>query len=614
MKRKEKVTAILLAGLMLVLSGCGNTAAGTGDATESAGTGGAETAENTQNSIASEDSFSIYQVGNDKLVFVMQGPSCEKTIAADEYQQADYAFDVSLGDTASVRMHSYGTNISTGLGTENQDYFPKSDQDRPFQSKTLYIGEVEESGIVNAVTLSGEYLARCVPNNGEWDPEANYDIAAGNLVSVIHQVSEEEYADVVRGLRIASAPTKPAQADWGGIYLTEDGYEEDAPQGYVSIEVSDNGWLCIDLVLDDEETEYFIEETSYDNAEYDYGAYVNAQADFGEEYDTHGNFSFTEEMGEKRLSYYCMTYDGRPDVNLYFTAFGEGFHVAPADFADEDPYGYISQKHPEDGTYFSPTTEDYVITCRSAGRAWTDEAGNDKSITYYVEELTSFDALGSGLGVQSKYVFQSEEDAAQYAELEYRDFVAANEVLYESESSGRNKMSMFMDNYSTGGYLDKHYRVFAQSSSDEFAPYVYYNKPVTEEEYSFSLDDLLMWKKIPNGSHYCTDTQDASLYTTLDSRSGQVNLSASSYNDLASGSMSTIHFHGTSAEEAGTDFYKNIVYVNEYTFSETTCELTQYQFEVADLENHGITWENYQSKTPSAVIHHTFDLTRVREN
>lgn len=623
MKRFKKNIVILLALLAaLLLSACGGKSgetntADTNNTPQSTQSGDNGSAAPVSVAAKGKASVTVYKVGSDKLAFLVTGDCCEGVAPRGEYEDGSDTLWLAVGDDweTQASLYTFYGHIGYRKGEEWVDY---SSEYRTgiIAAKNLYFVEIDNPGLCAEVPFDGDYQLRCMPNGGE--NNENMTVASGKAADIVKTVSEEEFAAIRTGVYMQVEPQSKAQADWAGRYLTDQWSDT---QGYLEVEVSELGMLHFHVITGDMEKDFFGEEHDYDKASYDYGDYVSAQVDISAQSESTSFHLSQESDGRTTISFNHSDYNSSKHINADFARIDALWRQAPEDYEDIDRYGQISAVEPGDAQYFSPATDDYCI--RYQNRYSYTANGTEYPCTY--QELFAFDENGFVVDRKLKCVFASEDAASAVLRQLTSDgmtgYAASGKALYYAfeitpgYSYYDNKLSEA--NYHNW-YVGCHYAYDRYETDSEYFSYTYLSKPITEQEFSATVEDMLFWQSIPSGEHYCIDAQSASLRTYVEDAGVGVSV-YDDYNGMASDSGMQ-RFHGRSGEsitynntwDSATDSYRWQVIVKEYVFTETEAEVTEYRYNVENPVGSGVTLDNYKSKTADQTLTHRFDLTRVK--
>lgn len=466
------------------------------------------------------------------------------------------------------------------------------------------------SGPIN----SGSHNRDTSENNNN-DNDDNDDDNPGELPPLDLPAAPEGGGDDAPVTVTTTPGAKNFKAEWEGMWLSD---EYDNFNGYITVEPSASGDLSLTFVSGDKTVVVTGKEINYDSATYDYGSFETAQL----ENDKNWTITYSKEPDSTYISFDGSNPFSTDGEYLWttFYKFTGGFHTAPDNFNDTDSYGKLSRKDSSDSDYFFADTDDFILEYRKSDSMWN---GNE-SIDCESYLLTSYDENSNCIGWRkTKYVFEDETDAvacfnyqnANYGGDYYKYYRDGNLVYQWYKGSGYCKMNQVY-----GWYVDCHYCVM--SSNEDYLYYAYFSKPISSADYRLSLEDVLYYRSV-RGSHYCLDTKDASLevYIGKDSTSlyaycdGDDYYRGSGYNVVKVDGMTIYSISNDLYYKwISGDNYQQAVIFQVYEFGAEEATVTEYQFLVDDVENSGITLDNFMSKTPDKVISHRFDMTRIKMN
>ncbi len=618
-KRKISLLLVLMLCFTAFVTGCGNSPKildppdqdqevtdqdQSGDQNNS----GSETGDSgkTDAKVEGKNKISIYKVGDDKLVFIVEGDACEGVAPIDEYTDGKDSFFCWLdanGDSSQANLGTFWANVGHMKGDEWVSY--SNDYNTGIISKkNVYYAEVSQPGLCNEISFADTYEFWLRSQSGSDDKL----IGEGKTSDLVKSISEEELTEIRNNLYEIVEPSKAAEADWAGIYMTDSWSDV---QGMVEVSVTEKGLLHFHTTFGDTEEDYFLEEFMYDKASYDYGDYIEAQCQSQNPY---LSFHYSQSEGQ---SPYLSFHRDDPYLDVSMEKFAL-WHEAPADYDDSDRFGLISQKDPEDGTYFKPATDDYILRYQDPYGCWD---GSDTRPAVCIN-LYSFDVNGMQCDVKYKYIFENETDAkACYDYVTKNNSYSCNlagNVMYASYDDNWFEEKMRLLPYDW--YIDCHY--IYNYISDESKDYYYVSKPISKQEYSVSLEDVLFWRNVPEGNHYSFESKDVTMSMNVDKDS--VDLYVYDYRDYDNAMNSDtgyIRFHGRSAEsityresyDNATGGYRYFTYVKEFTFDESVCTVNEFRYPLDDPKDPKVTLDNYKTQTPSREMTYTFDMTRVTQ-
>ena len=404
-------------------------------------------------------------------------------------------------------------------------------------------------------------------------------------------------------------------AEWDGTWLSDE-YSDFT--GLLTVEPAGNGDVALTFTVGDKTNTITGKEINYDEANYDYGSFVYAEL----ENNSGATIRYSKEPDQTYISYDGKDPSGESDEYYWITfyRFEGSYHMAPSDFTDQDKYGKLSRKDDKDSDYFYADSEDFIVEYRKSDSMYN---GNESvSCESYI--LTSYDANQCCMGwKKTKYIFENEEDAKacfdyqnnNYGSDYYKYFRDGSIVYQWYRASGYTKFNQVY-----GWYLDCHYCVM--SSNEDYLYYAYFSKPISSSDFTLSMDDILYYRNV-RGNHYCLDTKDASLevYIGRDSTSlycycdGEDTYRGSGYNVVKVDGMKIYTVtNDLYYKWISSDNYQKAVIFQVYEFGPDEATVSEYQFLVDDVENSGLTLDNFMSKTADKTIIHRFDMTRLKNN
>ncbi len=617
-RRKAGIFGILL-GLTLLICACGKTE--TVSAPENAEGAQVSEASNTASSEENKETakgpspITVYLVGEDTVAVLVRNEHCKELKPSDEYTESEYRMSVRSEDwSLQIGLSSFYANLNIRMGED--DWFNTS---CPYETNVaednLYFAAFAGEGLCSKVKSEGELVLTGYLSSGDGSEEELERVSASEA---IRSVTMEEFA---ANLGDVYHP-EGAKGAWEGTYLT-DQYSDIS--GIMTVKELDNGILYLETAIGDQDMTFLAVEEEMEGStdEYFYtkAKIINGVDDTKEHYDIQywRNF-YSETDYSEGISLSMDDYQNGNYSHAEFTKFKE-WRKAPAEYKDEDTIGKIGTASTGDSQYFKPATDDYIIVSDYIGQWGTDSTPGE----HY--NLMSFDDRGIMVQQTEKFIFASDAEASAYLgertkyENDGLSFNAVGNVLYVDYDPvicylfTSTKSSCLEE----GGilsywYLDCHYVYGWQDENGEYTGQAYFSKPITANEYSMTLEDVLYWQGIKNGDHPCLESKDCTLYTEVDENYLRFSFYGSENEYRPIGNM---HFLGRSltgayvekAYDSDTGDYFFQLTVTEMTFGEKNAEITQYSYKLDDPYSDAITLDNYKTKTPDKQVSGSFDLT-----
>lgn len=617
---KFLLPVMMMGVMMLGFVGCGKDSgevnrSDLGGDVQNSVTATAETSESSTVQLpeanSKDNTVTIYKIGSDKLAVFITGPCCEGVAPRGDGQ--DGTDQMYLTSDTENNMQIYMSTYYAGVSRSDLNESISSEYGKVEATKNSYFVEVESQGICDIADFGNKITL--LAGNGDLK-----EVLSGSPSEFVKSISEDDYKKVKIEMSSKKVAATPAQASWDGMYMT-DSYGDF--NGYAEVETTPNGTVHFKAIIDGVAEEYYLEETMYDCAHYDYGDYILADCPLtgmgGSEsarWQYHSDAAYEDNIS---ITYTYDNYSTGEYKNASFYKMEGTWREAPKNYEDKDKYGLLSVKHSDDSKYFSPATDNYILRVVSPTEAWN----GSESLPCDEYRLVSFDETDHMIDNKIKYVFENEADAKAvydyYVSSGYEmEFHVSGNVFYKAY--GEDDLSYYRKDskldYSYAGsdwYKNVNYLYIYDDESNK--DYVYLSQPITDDVFSVDVEDMLYWNSMEYGEHACIDTPNASLSVNIDQYS--VSICLRDYGDdqdkcMYSGS-GVYRVNGRDIVTMDYDTYKSQIFIKEFKFDEEVCEVTEYTYDVADWKNFGVTFENYKSKTPVKTLTHRFDMERVME-
>lgn len=552
-------------------------------------------------------SLGIYRVGEDKMAFLISG------------DMSKIIYDAWI----SIVVEEFGNRCEVILGRDMVSFFGENvgslifGYDSITSQENYYIASVEDPGLCKRFPTEGDLVIMTDSGDGEMG-----ELLRTPAQSVIKDITEEECKKAIAEFTRNIAPEHKAQADWTGAYVT-DGYGDF--NGYIEADVMENGRVHFVLHLKDGTEEFYLEESSYSNELYDGYEYILASCpvdandpgvsrDFQYHYDAYyGDTSITYNIDDFSTNEY-----GDFCNASFYRVSGAGYHCAADDYVDEDRFGCLSEKYPYDSECFVPVTDNYSMEYSSPDYLYVD--GDD--LLCSTTQLLSYDVNNFVVGCSTRYVFETEEEAKKAYDY-YVDsqgisidppykYTVKGKVFYKEMTD--SCVQYYRDNYKSLSYgewyVGCHY--LYRYTDEDYKAYAYFSKPVSEEEFSVSVEDVVKWLELEEGYYPCKESEDARLMVSLDGNSQGFYMRDTSMNYMR-GDFGLIRVHGMTFDSMMYMTGAHEIYVKEITVGEEETTVTEYVFDNIDFDNVEITLDNYKTKTPARTKTYHFDMTKIIE-
>ncbi len=620
---KKLVLSILMCLTLLLCASCGNKNAGATGATNTTGsegaTGTATEETNTEKVKDVKGPLAIYKIGTDTIAVLLNDPECEKLMPVGEHEESPNRMSLHTEDwNFQIGLSSFYGNISYKVSEDNWENI-SSPYDKNHVTKDSYFICFSADGICDKLPDSGEIVLTKYNVNDSQEEEFYKEDAS----KIVQKIDIMQYADLVGKAYEAKKP----EGDWAGTYMS-DSYSES--QGFSEITVTDSGALYIKAKIDGEEREFIaieaVPEGATDDPKYLFrnGVILNGGNDreYVEFQYSKSYYGEGEEEYDEGISYNYSNYDDGTYKNSWMKRVEE-WHKASATYKDEDTVGKITKKDPEDDSYFKPTTDDYIIMAYYDGTYTSEQLSGEQYSLY------CFDEMGRTVYGVMKIVMQSEADAKK---------VYDDRTKYESDTkyklSGNVVYTLYPDMYYSSAILSK-FEAMLQSDAqsnwtygthwytgwvrdDDFVTgQTYISKPYTEEDFNFSIDDMIFWNSLqrnyyPNKANsentFSADIGKDYLYIsnngTLDG-----NTSAKPLGEIRIKGRTITGASASREYDYDTQSYSIWLNFTELNFTDTEANLTQYCFKVDNPFDTSVTVDNYKSKTADKTLTATYDLT-----
>lgn len=561
--------------------------------------------------------ITAYKVGTDKLHFVFEGELCNGLKPVNEYDEGRDQFTLVIGSDWNYQctFSTFYANFGYSDGGEWKNFDNGGWRQNVCAFDNLYTCTLIGEGICDILPESSEYSLYCVPRNNSEGMD-QYLVKTGKFSDLLQTTSEEELASMLLAEKLMYTPGNKAHEIWEGTYLSDTYSDVNA---YVYIDVTDTGLLFVQYFGDDMTREFILEESSYDEAVYDYGSYISASA------------ALSAEGGDNEyldMSIYCDS-DGNPSLSMRYSNYNTSMysyvnlykynqrHQATEGYEDIDEYGKMQEAFDDTSIYYMPESDDYLIEYYNTSKYniynesdWSVE----KSYPYETWNMYCFDANGIEKSRHLRYKFESADDAREvYDYMINKSSYSSDEVhcvdnliYYVSTGISDDKLHRL---YSCNWFYDCNYAKYNYMNDGQIF-YIWMSKPITEEErHAITLEEALFWRKIGNGEHYSRDEAGYYLYAWVYDDDCSISCSASDFEYAYS--SSSMRFNGASAISVGYSEWEERVIVTEYEFDKTDAVVTQYVYDWYDFSNIEITFDNYKSYTPVKTVTHTYDMTRL---
>ena len=563
--------------------------------------------------------LTIYKIGENSVVFVVEGSACAALIPEKDKYYGDKEFYLEI---ESMGVKSTLQTKGGWWQVEGGDYF-WANEEETCAGDNIYYARMNSEGIASKFNLNGDYIFVYKPaNSGTSEGDI---IKEGKAADLVKEMTEEEYNKLVVDTYMHVKAESPAQADWNGTYTLD--YSYDGSTGWVSAEVTEGGLIHFHVKYNDYERDFFAKEKDYDAVEYSYGRYVTAKVELIGKDRYNKDFEFKQEPDAADRMYVSYS-DYNVDPSVYFsenfTKFTE-WHVAPADYSDTDRDGFISALDLSTEP-FKPLNDNYTINYNRKDTVWL----SDGDITCATALLRSFDANDMVIQEVTAYIASTEDEARRIFQskqanaYDYYLVSMSGNIVYNAKVMDDyrydNKLGTIGSVASQTWYIGCHY-AYQQGYGDyEYSnSYVYINKPITSKEYNIDLEAGLYWKAKKNiGSAWRSmDMKDVTLYAYINDYSLDLSVSGTSgFNGMSFDSSRSVR--ADSLNMVGVSYYRNWVsgayeyYVifRTYEFGEEAAAVTDYFFKVDSFDNVDITFDNFPDKTADHVISQRFDMTR----
>ncbi len=563
----------------------------------------------------------IYHAGDDTIAVEMTGDSI--------YNNDDGYYFLEIDDTNGQMLG--GINLN-----RYYSYVGKALVERDGDHTTVSLQEIEGlGGNEGTSTIFGEHkmlITMSKPgawneipdfSNGVYELRRDADVLArGKISDILKTVTADEMNSKLVELQMTRVGQNPVKADWAGKYIS--GYN--SPAAYLEVEVSKTDVIHFHMVMKDKVYDWFADESYFDKSEYDGTQYYSASCYI---YDNNGNsvasvnYSGNDRYPD-RASIDMSCYFDTGSFTIYFSQFTGAWHSRPDDFKDKDIMGLMSDSIFDDDC-FNPATDDYLLQVWGGTSRSGLYAGSDLYDCYNQYSLISFDKNGYGIQYVEKYILKSDKEASEA----YHKIVDGTDFTYSSVTyvlNGRNvyivhdlknnynyaKIGRLDAVYGDDWYVNCHY-VIPGDNSEAYYTYLYLSKPITEAEYSMSLEQMLYWKAM-DWNMPCIDDPNYYLRAEVNELRTRFSVERENYTDEEPRMRGTednyLRFHGDTAEGIYVNFYEysneGTVLIHEYAFGAEEITVTEYQYNFTDPDSLDITLDNYKTKTADAVITHTF--------
>ncbi len=556
--------------------------------------------------------LTIYKLGENSVVFVVEGSACAAVIPKENSYYGDKEFYIEI---ESMGIKSTLQSSSAWWQSDSGDYFWGND-DETMATPNLYFTRMNAEGIASKFNLSGDYIF--VYKNANSGTAEGDVIKEGKAEDLVKTMTEEEYDKLVTDSYMKLTTDSPAQADWTGTYTLD--YSYDGSTGFVTAEITEGGLIHFHLKYNNYEKDIFAKEKDYDAVEYVYGKYVSAAVEVIGKNRYNKEFNFKQEPDSPaKLSVYYSDYEVEPSVSIYSESFTKLnlWHIAPDDYADEDTAGYISAldltKEP-----YKPINDNYTISYDCNDYVWD----NSDKIMAPTAVLRSFDANDMVIQEVTAYIAANEDDARRiyqqklsYAYDTYNVYMSGN-IVYSEKNVGDDRYESKMNTLSYW-YVGCRY-AYQPGFGDEYSGrYYYINRPFTSKEYDAPLEYCLYWKNKGSSTWRSMDYKDVNFYEYINNEYMETSIYGSTGVDgLTFESSRSFRVQGMNA--IGVTYYRNwknsayeyYVVFRTYEFTEEVTNTTDYFFKVDSFDNVEITFDNFLDKTPDLEISQRFDMTR----
>ncbi len=636
---KKLITALLCMTLLFTVVACGdsgNGGGGNGGGTGNSGDGGnsggfAEAVTSAVSNAVDEvkdamsgNSVEIYKVGNDVVAVSIKSPECQGLLPKSEYEESNDSITLHTmredGDNVSLDMHSYSAYVWCRMDN-GEDMHASAPYQTPAVTENSYFAIISYENIWNIMKLTGEL--RCAVYHSSTGQDVELVVADAN--TLIKEISYEELAEKAA---VAKGITKP-DCNWAGTYMAN----SEEVKGVMDVTVTEHGALVFDCKINDQEKTYIGYEVLPDGWEGDEPDYMYRHVKLfngeGDGWNVRYQFTLDNRYEDDDPESIWYEYDVWGEGSNQHESGGfekfRGWKVASDDYKDEDIIGKISKKDAGDDQYFTPDSDDYIIT------AEYDRTYENGTADYY--ELRSYNVNGLLLSSKYKYVFTSASDAQAYYDKQtsygstYSHYYLSGSVVYlntdwDSYYLYENKNTRYPYRWCLGGHYFYGYKHEDGTYSEQY----YLSKPITEKEYSFSMEDILFWQKIPSGTHRSLERKDATLDLSVskeymnigawgavnDDNQSFYNFGYTRFNGKTFTSCNAELYWDYSQGDGGHAAYH--LYFTEMTFDEQVATVTQYRFQVEDPYTDEITFDNFKTKTPELILKQTYDMTRAEES
>ena len=451
------------------------------------------------------------------------------------------------------------------------------------------------AGPVNNGKHDGEAQEKADDRGDEGRDENNND--------VIEAVPDQTQDDPSPGNR-----SKNYEADWDGTWLPSERY---SGVEKLVVEPSKDG-VAFHLYYDGNVKDYSGKE---EQVYYNDGSLTSATVISD---DVRFDYTIRRYDGSSLITFYGDLNGNGRSGSYYFYRFTGNWKEAPAGYDDSDHYGILDRKDPDDSQYFYPDTDDYIIEYEE------DSYISDvlKTYTNFPCELYtiySFDENGEARNNKRKVVFENSEDASKlYSVLSsglygnsYYDYAISENIVYVTQAYSWTKLDLIYRTMYTGvNYI---YTDIKGKNPFTGLPYIWYyylSKPVSTDLFNLSLDDIVYYNKV-YGKHYSTDNKDVWIDIKFDR--GRLAFDFNSP-DYKVSDMNMVKVDGLKIYTLTRSSSQNLVIFQVYEFGPEEAVITRYQYCVDDVENSGLTLDNFMSTTPDKTVTYTIDMTSKNDN
>ena len=571
-----------------------------------------------------DGSVNIYTVGEDILAVAVQSALCMNLLPKNENEASDIELHISSAYNESgysmfqLTMNTYYPYIYyyETAGGEGQHVSGFFDSDS-HAVEDGYFALIYEKGLVSKLKLEGPFTLFEF-KNGEGTEVASF--AASEVVKTL---SLEELID--KGAQILHKE-KPL-GNFEGTYLSDSYSTEHIANA--TVKVTEHNGVYFKGKVDGEDIEligFEDYEPEYQQSDYNYSRIRALNTPEGITYELAWYRYYQNEVEyDEGMSLNYDDYSGSETIyyGISLHPFKERW-VAPTDYEDKDRTGNLSVKDPQDNTYFSPESDDYVLLVRPTYNY------DESTVDFYT--LSSFNEIGFMIGEKYKFRCASEAEAKVFYDARIADpyddyeYHQAGNVVYSERTKSPGLASQSKKdtiNYTTS-YLYKNVSYLYGWYDDDAKRYsteMFLSKPYTDEDVRLSVDDSVYWQGVPEsrGGYYkSTDGGDARLMVYMAEEYAFPSFGFTG-EAFPSNTFATIRFTGREVvavsfayewTESGEMYYYDFM---EIKFEEGKAVATQYRFPAgADLFSAKceVTLDNFRTKTPLSTVTKTFDLTR----